>query len=342
MLDKLAGRSFSELLNLGSLEAGATATLEERVQAERDVFETMKAVKAKRGRPLAISSLIGAVLLGGSAVAFTYYANAPEGNGAGYFLAGLAGGIFALIDGTAFISIRLIEYLRAAAQMNKAKHLSDSGYVFASDLSSHPLLPSQVGEINSVKIEAAESGGYLRPTEVIAVREQPLEVRCVNLADLPQYAAKPVIVSANVTSAPANEDMKLHGTVGLRLRSMFVSGTARGYVDGDVYVEDTPFRIGDNQGTSFAAEMSYLRTFQESHMLPIELRRYSGGFSAVGNSHRNGLVHLLDEAGNAKEKLLFMGKLDEAGVFHVELVARQSREMYFLAVRQPLAQLEVG
>ncbi len=342
MLDNLTRRSFSKLLEMDSLEAGATGTLEELVQPERDIFDTMKAVKVKRGRRLTITSLVGAVLLGGSAVAFTYYANAPEGKGGGYFLAGVAGGIFALMDGTVFISIYLIEYLKAVAQMNKAKRLSKEGYVFASDLTSHPLLPSQVGKIDSVKIEAAENGGYLRPTEVIAVREQPLEVRCINLADLPQYAAKPVIISANVTSAPASEDMKLHGTVGLRLNVMLVSGTARGYVDGDVYVENTPFRIGDNNGASFAAEMSYLRTSQESQALPVELRRYSGRFSAVGDSHRNGLVHLLNEAGNTKERLLFMGKLDEAGVFHVELVARQSREMYFLAVQQPLAQLEVG
>src|SRR3989338_2609684 len=140
--------------------------------------------------------------------------------------------------------------------------------------------------------------------------------------------------------------MKMHGIADLKIRGgvgiIPMHGTARGYVDGDVYVEGTPFRIGDDYGNSYDAAMSYLRTLETERELPVGLRRYSSRFDAPSKSHRNNLVHFLNEAKDRNQKLLFLGKVGKDGIFHIEAVARpENKEMYALAVYQPLSGLEL-
>ena|SRR3989338_1043565 len=340
----LRNRSSRNLPELQALKLGGMVTLEERIQPERDIFEVMEEVKAERRHALRNYALVEAPLLAGTVGSF-WYSFTHNTNMAGFF-GGAFGSLFSLrFAGHTVVS--LSSYLHARSQINHAKHLSQEGYVFANELANTQLLPSQVAGMSWIVIKAAEPGGYLRPMNVYAVKEQPIATRRIKLDDLPRHIGEPVIVSANVSSAPRTEDMKMHGIADLKISGAVAGilpmyGTARGYVDGDVYVEGTPFRIMGNHGKSYDATMNYLPTLETEHALPVGLRRYSSEFDAQGQSHRNNLVHFLNEAKERGQELLFLGKVSKDGIFHIEAVARpENKEMYALAVYQPLSGLEL-
>ena len=340
---KLTDVSSRDLPELQALKLGDIATLEERIQPERDIFEVMEKVKAERRHALRNYALVEALLLVGTIGSFRY-SFTHNFNVAG-FLGGAFGTVFSLTFGGPTLEA-LYSYLHARSQINRAERLSQEGYVFANELADTQLLPSEVVGMSWIEINAAEPGGYLRPMNVYAVKGQPIATRHIKLSDLPRHIGEPVIVSANVSSAPRTEDMKMHGTANLKISGVVgifpMYGTARGYIDGDVYVEGTPFRIADDHGKSYDATMNYLHTLETEHALPVGLRRYSSEFDAHGQSRRNNLVHFLNEAEERGQKLLFLGKVSKDGIFHIEAVARpENKEMYALAVYQPLSRLEV-
>ena len=359
MLDNILRRASSRNLpELHTLEQGATATLEELIEPERDIFEVMEEVKTNSWKSLKFHGAISALGIIGTVVFgyITYTSvqqniadnNTPYIQGIGNY--SLIGGFISLmgtlVHGVLVTATRGLRYLNATSQINHARELSEEGYIFADELRNKQLLPSQVEKSDFIGMYTKSPGIFDHYLQLVAVKKQATPIQKIDITELPNYIGQPVIISANVTSAPRNEDMKLHALAELRIRGSVglfpMSGTARGYVDGDVYVEETPFRIGIESGYSIGASFNHLHTLETEHGLPVELRRYSQEFDTSGASQRNNLVHFLNEAKDSSQKLLFMGKVSPTGNFHVEAVARpENGEMYALAVYQPLSTLKL-
>src|SRR3989338_6478372 len=68
----LRNRSSRNLPELQALKLGGIVTLEERIQPERDIFEVMEEVKAKRGHALRNIALVEASILAGTVGSFWY------------------------------------------------------------------------------------------------------------------------------------------------------------------------------------------------------------------------------------------------------------------------------
>ncbi|MEK6909526.1 MAG: hypothetical protein AABW61_00440 [Candidatus Aenigmatarchaeota archaeon] len=359
MLDNILRRASSRNLpELHTLEQGATATLEELIEPERDIFEFMEEVKTNRWKSLKFHGAISALgIIGTAVLGYISYTNiqqniadniTPYIQGISFYtsLGGLISLVGTLVHGNLVTVARGSRYLDATNQINHARELSEEGCIFANELGNKQLLPSQVEKSDFIGLYTKNPGSIDDYLEVVAVKKQLTPIIKIDITELRNYIGQPVIVSANVTSAPRNEDMKLHALAELRIRGFVgifpMSGTARGYVDGDVYVEETPFRIGIESGYSIGASFNYLHTLETEYGLPVELRRYSQEFDTSGASQRNNLVHFLNEAKDSSQRLLFMGKVSPTGNFHVEAIARpENGEMYALAVYQPLSTLKL-